>query len=220
MWGVLPRRTQVLVVAAVAIALAWAIEAVVEWVGGEPKTPLKWVSLIATLIVTPIAGVAGWLWRRLWRLSPWIERNTFPDLTGVWEGHLVSTWRDAEGRTLPPIPVTMLVRQGLLFVSIKMRTAESASHSTRSLPEADREAQRFRVWYSYENRPDAAFAHRSSRHDGVAWLEMDYERDPDRLVGQYFTERKTNGDIDLRRTSREVTLDVDVRRPPPPTTPK
>ena len=50
MWGVLPRRTQVLVVAAVAIALAWALEAAVEWVGGALTTPLKWVSLTTTLI--------------------------------------------------------------------------------------------------------------------------------------------------------------------------
>src|SRR5262245_2518831 len=148
MWGIVPKRTQVLVVAAVAIALAWALEAAVEWVGGEPKTPLKWVSLTATLIMTPLVGVAGWLWRAIGRRVPWIERNTFPDLTGVWEGHLVSTWRNAEGKELPPIPVTMLIREGILFVSIKMRTAESMSHSTRSLLEADREAQRFRVWYS------------------------------------------------------------------------
>jgi hypothetical protein len=113
----------------------------------------------------------------------------------------------------------MLIRQGLLFISVKMRTAESSSHSTRSLPEADREAQRFRVWYSYENRPDAAFSHRSSRHDGVAWLEMDYERDPDRLVGQYFTERKTSGDIEVRRASRVVAPDPQTLPPPPRATP-
>jgi hypothetical protein len=46
---------------------------------------------------------------------------------------------------------------------------------------------------------------------------MDYDRDPNRLVGQYFTERKTNRDIDLRRISREVSLDVET---PPRATPK
>jgi hypothetical protein len=100
-----------------------------------------------------------------------------------------------------------------------MRTTESSSHSTRTLPEADREAQRFRVWYSYENRPDAAYSHRSSRHDGVAWLEMDYERDPNRLAGQYFTERKTSGDIDVRRVSRDVAPDPQAVPPPPRATP-
>jgi hypothetical protein len=47
-------------------------------------------------------------------------------------------------------------------------------------------------------------AHRSNRHDGIAWLEMDYERHPDRLVGQYFTDRRTTGDIELTRTNRDI----------------
>ena len=73
--------------------------------------------------------------------------------------------------------------------------------------------------HTYENRPDAALSHRSSRHDGVAWLEMDYERDPDRLVGQYFTERKTSGDIEVRRVSRDVAPDPQALPPPPRATP-
>ncbi len=152
----------------------------------------------------PLAGAVGWLWRRLWRKYRWLERNTFPDLTEQWEGHIKSTWRDSEEATLQPIPVTMLVRQGLFFISLKMHTSESSSHSTRALLEADRDAQRFRVWYSYDNRPDVAVSHRSSRHEGVAWLEMDYEKEPDRLAGQYFTDRRTAGDIEVRRVSRNI----------------
>lgn len=191
-------------VATAAIAIAWALEAAWQVWGGQATTPIKWVSLTATLIATPLAAIAGWTWRRLWRWFPLLERNTFPDLTGVWQGHLRSTWKDETGQPLQPIDATFIIRQGMFSISIKMRTGESSSHSTRSLLEADREAQRFKVWYSYENNPDAAVQHRSSRHEGVAWLEMDYEREPNRLVGQYFTHRMTTGDIELRRTSREI----------------
>jgi hypothetical protein len=33
----------------------------------------------------------------------------------------------------------------------------------------------------------------------VAWLELDIDNDPERLVGCYYTDRKTSGDIDVRR---------------------
>ena len=205
MWSLLPWRIQVLVIAGSAVVLIWALEAAVELLGGESTSPLKWISLAATVIATPLAGVAGWLWPRLWRRYSWLERNTFPDLTGVWEGHLTSTWKDPEGEGPAPIPVTILIRQGLLFTSVKLRTAESASHSTRAMLEGDRNARRFRIWYSYDNRPDVAVAPRSGRHEGVAWLEMDYERQPDKLEGQYFTDRRTTGDIGVRRISRDIT---------------
>jgi hypothetical protein len=31
------------------------------------------------------------------------------------------------------------------------------------------------------------------------WLELDIDSDPERLVGCYYTDRKTSGDIDVRR---------------------
>ena len=76
---------------------------------------------------------------------------------------------------------------------------ESTSYSTRCLLEADREAGRFRFWYSYDNNPRAQYRHRSARHEGVAWLELDIDTDPERLVGDYYTDRRTSGDIDVRR---------------------
>jgi len=141
----------------------------------------------------------------VWRKFPAIARKTFPDLNGTWEGTLVSTWIDPETKKpSPPIPVTIWIRQTLFSVSIKLRTGESTSHSTRCVLEAEPDAGRFRVWYSYDNRPRAEVAHRSARHEGVAWLEMDIDADPSRLAGQYYTDRRTTGDIDVRRVSRNV----------------
>lgn len=190
--------------AAAAIAIAWALEAAWQLFGGRAATPIKWVSLTATVIATPLAGAAGWMWRRLWRWFPWLERNTFPDLTGVWQGKVSSTWSKDGDERVSPVDATFLIRQGLFFISIKTQTGESSSYSTRAILEPDRDAQRFKVWYSYENSPAAGVMDRSSRHEGVAWLEMDYEHDRNKLVGQYFTHRQTTGDIELRRTSREI----------------
>jgi hypothetical protein len=205
MWGLLSRRTQVLVIAALAIVLAWGIEGATALFIGNSPSALKLIALVVTIISTGIVSIANAVWRRLWNRFPIIGRKLFPDLTGTWVGEMVSTWRNPEtGQGVAPIPVTIWIRQGLFSTSIKLRSGESTSYSTRCLLEADHEAGRFRFLYSYDNNPRAQYRHRSARHEGVAWLELDVDTDPERLVGCYYTDRKTSGDIDVRRLKSTV----------------
>ena len=205
MWALVPRKTQVLVVVGLSIVLAWGMEALLKIIQGTTPSPLKSISLVAMIISTVFAGIVSATWRYMWARFPWIGRKTFPDLTGTWEGHLVSTWVNPDtGQGLPPIPTKIWIRQGIFTTSIKLRTGESTSYSKRCLLEADPDAGRFRFWYSYDNDPKAEFRYRSARHEGVAWLELDIDTDPERLVGFYYTDRKTSGDMDVRRTSREI----------------
>ncbi len=205
MWALVPRKTQILIIAGLAIVLAWGIEALWVIIQGERTSTLKFIALVATIISTGIVGVVSAIWRWMWARFPLIGRKTFPDLTGTWEGHLVSTWINPDtGQRLPPIQTTIWIRQGIFTTSIKLRTGESTSYSKRCLLEADPDAGRFQFWYSYDNDPKAEFRYRSARHEGVAWLEMDIDADPEHLVGYYYTERKTSGDIDVRRTSRKI----------------
>jgi hypothetical protein len=205
MWGLLSRRTQVLVIASMAIILVWGIEGAAALFTGNPPSALKLLSLVVTIICSGIVGIATAVWRRLWARFPIIRRKLFPDLTGTWAGELVSTWKTpVTEQGLAPIPVSIWIRQGIFSTSIKLRTGESTSYSTRCLLEADHEAGRFRFWYSYDNNPRAQYRHRSARHEGVAWLELDIDTDPERLVGCYYTDRKTSGDIDVRRVKTTV----------------
>jgi hypothetical protein len=180
------------------------VETSFYWFYGERASLLHFISLFVTIITVGVAGVASLTWRHLWRKFPVVARKTFPDLNGTWEGTLVSTWIDPETKKPPPIPVTIWIRQTLFSVSIKLRTGDSTSRSTRCVLEAEPDAGRFRVWYSYDNRPRAEVAHRSWRHEGVAWLEMDIDADPSRLAGQYYTDRRTTGDVNVRRVSRNM----------------
>jgi hypothetical protein len=204
MWQLLPWKKQVLVAAVLAVVLAWSIEAAVRWVNGDSVNILKYGSLIATIITIPVAGIVSLSWRYLWRKIPWLQRKTFPDLNGTWEGTLVSTWIDpATMRPKPPIPTTVWIRQTPFSMSIKLRTGESSSYSTRCILEADHDAGRFRVWYSYDNQPRAELAYRSARHEGVAWLEMDIDAGSEELIGQYYSSRRTTGDMRFSRVSAE-----------------
>ena len=205
MWALVGWKTQVLIIVGLAIILVGAVEALWEMAQGEETPSFRFISLVAMMISTVLVGIASVSWRYVWSWLPWIGRKTFPDLTGTWEGNLVSTWINPEtGEGIPPIPTTIWIRQGIFRTSIKLRTGESTSYSIRCLLEADHEAGRFRFWYSYDNTPKAEHRYRSARHEGVAWLELDIDEDPNHLVGCYYTDRKTSGDIDVHRTSTAV----------------
>ena len=202
MWGLVPRKLQLLCVVIPTISFVWAAEAAIELVGSGPTNALKFASLVVFLIGTVAAGVAERFWRPIWRRYPVIGLRTFPDLNGVWHGQMLSTWVDREtGETPSAIPATFTIKQSLFAMAIGMRTGESRSRSTRCHLEADRVAGVFRVRYSYDNRPKARVIDRSPKHEGAAWLEFRPLEDASRLAGQYFTDRRTTGDIELRRAS-------------------
>jgi hypothetical protein len=124
-------------------------------------------------------------------------------LTGRWEGTYVSSYKHPDTGLNATGPIKFTIRQGQFSTSITGSTGEMNSYSSRSWLEADRDAQRFRLGYTYTSRPDAAVRHRSAPHEGVCWLTMMLSDDPDRLKGIYYTERRSIGDLDLRRTSRD-----------------
>lgn len=200
MWALLSRRAQLSILVAMTIGVLLAYQGASEWWTGDTPSLPKTVSLVATLIGTVAVAIANWTWRALWRRFPVLNKVLFPDLNGVWEGTLQTTWMDpVTGKVPGPIPTRVTIRQGVLKVSIRQRTAESDSWSTKVIPEAEPDADRYRLWYTYTNKPKATVAHRSSDHDGVAWLEISLEDDPNELRGQYYTSRRTTGDLTLRR---------------------
>lgn len=200
MWQLISRSKQVTILVALTIIVILALQAAAQLWGSETPPLYKSVSLVAFAVGTILAGIANFTWRWLWRRVPSLNRWLFPDLNGTWTGTLQSTWIDPATAVSPgPIPTTVTIRQTLFDVSVKMKTGESGSYSTRVIPEAEPQADRYRLWYSYDNRPTATVQHRSTPHEGVAWLEVALADDPDKLTGQYYTSRKTTGDIEVTR---------------------
>lgn len=201
MWDLIDRRIQLTIIIGVGVLFAWAADALYALIFGNHPGILKWVSLSVTVVGTVLAWVANASWRWLWRKVPALSSKFFPDLNGVWTGYLISTWKKpGTNEALAPIPATITIRQGLFGTSVSLKTGESTSHSTRAFLEPFRDTNRYRVWYSYNNDPQAQHRHRSSPHEGVAFLEVDLDADPNRLEGRYYTARKTTGDMTLTRT--------------------
>jgi hypothetical protein len=84
MWGLLSRKTQVLIIGGLAIVLVWAIEGAAGLLTGNRPSDLKLISLVVMIISTGIVAIASAIWRRVWKRFPLIARKLFPDLTGTW----------------------------------------------------------------------------------------------------------------------------------------
>jgi hypothetical protein len=200
MWSLIGHRTQVAILVGAGIIIAWILDGAYAFAVGHKAGVLHWISFATFLVGVVLAFIADKFWRTLWRRFPFLARMTFPDLNGKWIGELISTWVDpATGQPKPTIPTTIIIRQSLWKTTVSLSTAESTSHSTRAILEPHYDAAHFKVWYSYNNDPKAQHQHRSSPHEGVAFLELDLDADQHRLTGSYYTARKTTGDIDVRR---------------------
>src|SRR4030042_1801457 len=69
---------------------------------------LRLVPIVATADGIAYIIFTIWLWRCK-RLQGWLI--PFPDLNGTWQGEIQSNWKDAEGKTLGPIPAILTIKQ-------------------------------------------------------------------------------------------------------------
>jgi hypothetical protein len=154
----------------------------------------------------------GWKWRifRGW-LVP------FPNLQGTWEGTITSTWKSTAGQAPAPIPATLVIRHKFSEISCVLYTGESESHSMAAQVNED-SAGVLRLSYTYTSRPKPSVRDRSEIHDGAAVLTVG-EAPTLSLKGEYWTGRKTTGEMSFQFKSRKVTTspssahDVTVTKP-------
>ncbi|MDE4539417.1 hypothetical protein GIB19_19630 [Pseudomonas sp. ITEM 17296] len=128
----------------------------------------------------------------------------FPDLNGSWVGFIYSDWENPEsGAKSPPIPVLLTVKQSFFHISCMMRTSEmeSSSYSEGFLIDPDRQIKN--LAYIYSSKPRISLSKRSVPHDGAAVFQV-VEKPKQKLVGKYWTERLTKGEIALQFHSSEL----------------
>ena len=156
---------------------------------------------VITLDLIAITIFVKWLWRWEW-FRGWLV--PFPDLNGTWLGEICSEWIDQEkGKKTPPISAMLTVRQTFFYTSCVMQTKEMRSDSYGEEFQIDEERQIKQFIYSYVSRPKISLQERSNIHHGTVLFEV-IESPKMKLKGQYWTDRKTIGEMEFIFYSKKI----------------
>jgi hypothetical protein len=170
------------------------------------KTPLnidlkalKKLPEVVTIYWLLYLGFTRWAWR--WRIfQGWLV--PFPDLQGTWEGNVTTTWNPSGQQEVTNIPLSIVIKQSFDSISCTAHTRESVSTSLAAMLNQDVEGGIKRLSYTYLNVPSAAVRDRSTIHNGATVLRI--LSNGQRLEGQYWTDRRTTGDLVVTRRSRAL----------------
>lgn len=161
---------------------------------------ISWNSILSDFSLYDIFGYAGeavsisvilsgFYEKLLWRINP-LEKS--PKLAKCYKGTLKSSYANIERSA------TLKIKQSFTSVHVTLITDESRSNSlSASVDEILGEMQ---LTYCYLNTPKTAYRDRSAIHYGTARLTI---TGPGRLEGQYYTDRKTIGDMIFTAAKRQ-----------------
>ncbi|MCX6246178.1 MAG: hypothetical protein NTW10_00455 [Bacteroidetes bacterium] len=133
-----------------------------------------------------------WAWK--WKIFyPWLV--PFPNLSGKWEGLIISNWKDKE---LDPIPTEITITQNFFNIQVKIKTKESRSYSIGASFDIDAERGFQQLIYTYLNTPKTGVRDRSEIHYGSTILHFDGFK-VTKMEGEYWTDRETTGEVTLTK---------------------
>lgn len=131
-----------------------------------------------------------------------------PVITGTWRGTVRSDYlAPGKSRPLPPIAAVIRIEQTDSKVYVTLFTSESQSVSElgRVVKEPD---GRWRIIWQYVNSPRPPVRHRSNVHQGVCDVYISGKHG-EALTGQYYTNRKTVGEVNFNEWSKQQYADAE-----------
>jgi hypothetical protein len=156
---------------------------------------LKLYSTSVTVVTLLLLAYERYIWR--WK---WVRKFTgIPLLAGTWRGILVSSYVRPDGTAVDPIPTAVYITQTASTVTTTLFTGESSSISEQASLKKEADG-RWRLKWLYVNTPRPGVRDRSDVHYGAAELYVGTQ-EGDGLVGRYFTDRKTTGELTLSEWS-------------------
>ncbi len=191
-------RLRVQIVAAITAILGFVLPIVY---GGtnSPANALRVYSFSVSAVIVLFFIYDRFVWH--WPLvRKWTKK---PDLRGTWKGELKSSYL-RDGKPLEPISSILRIRQTNSSQQVTLFTGESASVTEQSqmVKEPD---DRWRLAWTYSNVPRASVRHRSDCHLGTAEVTFDPREG---LVGSYYTDRLTRGEMSFPVRSRKLYASV------------
>lgn len=132
-----------------------------------------------------------WLWKKLPILGSWL----FPDLNGNWK--MTISWFGIPGEH-GKVQAEAVIRQDFLRISMEVLSPGSESETLMAQPKKDPESGRPVLYYVYRVIPKRIGSESGSSYEGAAILKFS-GAERDRLEGNYFTSRQTQGHFVLTR---------------------
>jgi hypothetical protein len=194
------RRVVPLLLASVAIALAWASSRIltvthllVPWWLDAPSSLAFYGALYALF--------DKYLWRN--DLVSKLGLVRIPNLAGLWHGYLVSSFDGHEKRH----QLVITIYQSWTRISVFLTTATSMSRSCAAVIQVD-DPEGVALIYQYQNQPLADAMKTMHMHYGTAMLRVS---NGGCLVGDYYAgrDRRTFGRIYCRRQLRSPQTDAE-----------
>lgn len=187
---------------AIAIAaLVWLVTAIFSGDHDSQWTALRTFSIAGSVATLGFLVYDKWVWA--WRPVRFFTKK--PNLNGTWRGELQSDY-SRDGKPIDPIPTVIRIKQTDSVVLVTLFTGES--FSTTQLSEFVKEADdRWRLTFLYTNKPRPEVSIRSDQHQGLCELYITGENN--KLAGNYFTSRKTKGEMRFAEWSSRKYLDAE-----------
>lgn len=164
-----------------------------------------WSALRPFLSAITVAGIIlgiynYWAWRFI-GIRAWVAKT--PDLSGTWQFKLQSEWVDPKtSQRVPEINGYAQVDQTAGHFTLRMFTIESHSKTIAYAFAYDQSVYTLSI--VYENKPNIRFRQNRSRfHLGAATFLVRSVY-PDRIEGEYWTERETIGTLRLTERRRSA----------------
>lgn len=153
---------------------------------------LRYSSLVIFALDALIFLIATLLWRKLWKLLPFLSDHYFPDLNGIWQGDI------AFGSSSKPksLKAKVRIRQNLWSIHVDLCSETSKSSTLVAYPTT--ESGNKILYYTYNN---VSKTPGFGDYKGTSVLSVDVKSPSSRLNGHYFTARGTKGRIELERVS-------------------
>lgn len=166
-----------------------------------------WTAIGITGTILPI--FTYWAWK-FPIFQGWLVK--VPYIEGTWKGICISSWVDpTTGITPPQIEMYLVIKQTLLTIHCTVFTLESTSQSISASFCINSIGGSRCLTYTFRNRPEINIRHRSQIHEGTAIFDI-IGSPANLLKGEYWTNRKTTGIIQLNFVSRDIADCFDVAR--------
>lgn len=151
----------------------------------------KQLSLAISLTTFISLLFVKWLWR-FKIFKGWFVVQPF--LGNKWQGHIYIK----NGNKDRSIPIEVIIKQTFVSIKVDINSKWMTSHSIAAA--FHEENNFFKLYFSYLAEPSAKFRRKSPIHKGTFCLTIDSDK-PRELKGNFWTSKKTTGDILLHKIS-------------------